>query len=305
MNIIMFLRKAFFKILPDSVYIWYKKLSSNLARKFWCPVKIMTPKDTVNYIIDTKCSIARFGDGELHIVAYGVALGFQRADDKLKKRLRQVLKNKNQTLLLCLPNRLNMISDEERKKLPSHWQKMLPLHFRAWTKHLPKKRLYGDTNLSRLTENSGYENTMAYIACIKQIWQDRNVIMVEGEKTRFGVGNDLLDNVRSLQRILGPAESAFDYCDPLLECCVNTARQVENPLIMLALGPTATVLACELADLNFQALDIGHLDISYEKFKSGNNDAVPGKYTNESQGGNIVDDCLDADYISQIVARIG
>ena len=129
--------------------------------------------------------------------------------------------------------------------------------------------------------------------------------MIEGEKTRFGVGNDLFDNVRSLQRILGPVESAFDCCDQILECAIKFSKQVENPLIILALGPTATVLACELAEFGFQALDIGHLDISYEKFKSGSNAAVPGKYTNASAGGNIVDECIDADYISQIVAKIG
>lgn len=91
----------------------------------------MTPTETVNYIAKNHCSMARFGDGELHIVAYGAALGLQKADERLQKRLRQVLKNSNPNLLLCLPNRLNMITDEERKDLPEFWQKMLPLHFRA------------------------------------------------------------------------------------------------------------------------------------------------------------------------------
>ncbi|MEE1281077.1 MAG: GT-D fold domain-containing glycosyltransferase [Acutalibacteraceae bacterium] len=265
----------------------------------------MTPRETVEYIIENKCSMARYGDGELGIAAYGIPIGFQRADKNLQSRLIQVLKSNNHNLLLCLPNRLNAISEDERKKIPEYWQKALLQHLYPWTKYIEKNRIYGDTNLSRLTEESGYEKTLDYISYIKKIWSGRNVIMIEGAKTRFGVGNDLLNNVKSLRRILGPAESAFDYYNEILERCVDSANGYDDPLFLIALGPTATVLASDLADQGYQALDLGHLDISYEKLKSGSDDAVQGKYTNESSGGNIVGECLDSEYLSQIITKIG
>ena len=143
------------------------------------------------------------------------------------------------------------------------------------------------------------------VRLVKSLWKNRNVIMVEGEKTRFGVGNDLFDQVLSVHRILGPAESAFDYFGQLLKACLMLSKDIEDPLFLLALGPTATVLASDLADHGVQAIDIGHLDISYEKVLRNSNERVPGKYTNESLGGNLVEECNDPDYLSQIVFRIG
>lgn len=78
-------------------------------------------------------------------------------------------------------------------------------------------------------------------------------------------------------------------------------------MVILALGPTATVLASALADCGVQALDIGHIDIEYEWFLKGTKTrvAVSGKYTNEVFKGNEVEDCKDSRYLSQIIERIG
>ena len=36
--------------------------------------------------------------------------------------------------------------------------------------------------------------------------------------------------------------------------------------MLIALGPTATILAYDLAEKGVQALDVGHIDIEYEWF---------------------------------------
>lgn len=73
------------------------------------------------------------------------------------------------------------------------------------------------------------------------------------------------------------------------------------------MGPTATVLAYDLACRGYQALDIGHLDLEYEWYLMGTNTKVniPHKYVNEVCGGEVVSDCNDENYISQIVSNIG
>ena len=77
----------------------------------------------------------------------------------------------------------------------------------------------------------------------------------------------------------------------------------------MALGPTATVLAAELSQLDMQALDIGNIDIEYEWYLRGAKERIPipGKYTNEAKNGigRIASDCRDEKYLSQIVARVG
>ncbi len=212
--------------------------------------------------------------------------------------------NENPNLLLCLPNRINAKTKAERKKLSPFWQSYLKQHLYPWTKHIDKRRIYGDTNISRLTETSLYENNFEYIEHIKKIWESRNVLMIEGEKTRFGVGNDLFQCAGTVKRILGPAESAFDCYERILKVSIEYSRQIDDPLVLIALGPTATVLASDLADAGIQAIDIGHLDISYEHLRRGKKDVVVGKYTNEVEGGNVVADCLDEEYCGSILTRI-
>ena len=147
-----------------------------------------------------------------------------------------------------------------------------------------------------------------YIEKLKQIWEQRELTVVEGEKTRMGVGNDLFDNAKRIHRILGPAENAFSHYDEILATILEKVPQDE--LVLLALGPTATILAYDLFRKGYQAVDIGHVDISYEWFLRGVRDpseriVIPGKYTNEVRGGNVVDACLDEAYLSQIIATVG
>ena len=59
----------------------YKDLMINQIYQIyilWKPFDIMTASETICYIIDKKCSVARFGDGELSIAAYGVPIKFQK-----------------------------------------------------------------------------------------------------------------------------------------------------------------------------------------------------------------------------------
>ena len=139
---------------------------------------------------------------------------------------------------------------------------------------------------------------------LKAIWENQDVIIVEGTKSRTGIGNDLYNNVKSLQRILGPATNAFSMYDKMLETIKTYVPK--DRLILLSYGPTATILAYDLAKLGYWAVDIGHLDIEYEWFLKGASDsiAIKGKFTNENKQGHFVDDCVDQIYLSQIICDI-
>ena len=43
-------------------------------------------------------------------------------------------------------------------------------------------------------------------------------------------------------------------------------RESTDSIILIALGPTATVLAYDLSKRGYQAIDVGHIDIEYEWF---------------------------------------
>ena len=76
----------------------------------------------------------------------------------------------------------------------------------------------------------------------------------------------MFSGAESIQRIIGPAENAFHAYDKILECCKDQAK---DKLFLLALGPTATVLAYDLCKMGYQAVDIGHIDLEYEWFLKG------------------------------------
>ena len=81
----------------------------------------------------------------------------------------------------------------------------------------------------------------------------------------------------------------------------------QNDLVLLALGPTATVLAYDLSKNGIQAVDIGHVDIEYEWCRLGTRQkvAIDGKYVNEAgDDGRSVSETTDEWYSQQIILKV-
>ena len=160
-----------------------------------------------------------------------------------------------------------------------------------------KDRLYAHACISRTGSWEKIKNQ-------KRIWEGKDCVFIEGDKTRMGVGNDLFDNAKSIQRILCPSESAFDVYDAILE---EAMKLPKDKTILIALGPTASVLAYDLARAGYHAIDIGHADLSYEWFlRSGSTQkaAVHHKYNNEYPEGYLVEDIHDEVYEAQVIADL-
>ena len=51
--------------------------------------KIASKEETVRKIVEERCSIARFGDGDLGLM-FGLPEGYQKCDDRLTARLKEV-----------------------------------------------------------------------------------------------------------------------------------------------------------------------------------------------------------------------
>lgn len=59
-------------------------------------------QETINEIFTTNKSIARFGDGEF-IVMDGGGIPFQKANQTLTMRLREIFANKNENIIIAMP----------------------------------------------------------------------------------------------------------------------------------------------------------------------------------------------------------
>lgn len=273
-------------------------------------LKIMNPQETLDYVEKHQCSVARFGEGEFELILWQERnLGFQDHSDELTEKLEEVLASEPEKLLLCIPYALNDIKGRTRKSMEFWYYWAEKKEQRKLITDLIKKYhgndyLFGDTQISRpYIAWKTPQNAEAMFPRLMNLWKDKDIMIVEGEKTRLGIGNDLLVGARSVKRILCPATNAFDHYSEILDM-VKEHNQGE--LVILALGPTATVLAADLAEENIQAFDIGHLDIEYEWYlsKATEHAAVAGKYTNEADCGDEVDNCANETYLSQIIAKV-
>lgn len=99
---------------------------------------------------------------------------------------------------------------------------------------------------------------------IKSLWNGRDILIVEGETSRSGVGNDLFSEAKSVSRLICPSQNAYDKLEKILDAIKKYGR---NKLILIMLGPTAKVPVSRLYHENYQALDIGHIDSEYKWFK--------------------------------------
>lgn len=171
---------------------------------------------------------------------------------------------------------------------------------------LNKKKIYYSSAITRFyidfKDKTGVPN---YINQLKRIWNKRDIIIIEGEKSRLGIGNDLFNNVKSIKRILCPSRNAFNVYKKIIRKVVDDIDK--NNLIILALGPTATVLAFDLYKLGYQVIDVGHIDIEYEWFlkKTTIKIQIENKYVAEVNGANYnFTKVKDKNYSKQIIENI-
>ena len=143
-----------------------------------------------------------------------------------------------------------------------------------------------------------------YFKELKQIWEKKELLIIEGKYTRSGEGNDLFSNASSISRIVCPSKDAFSKID-LIEDAIK--RNCTNKLVLLMLGPTAKLIVDDFKDFSNQFIDLGHIDSEYEWFKMGTSDKVkiPHKHTAEfNNADDQVDLIKDSKYNNEIIEVI-
>lgn len=267
--------------------------------------KIASPEETIDKILKDGSSIARFGDGEFDFI-YGVDMNYQKMDEDLSRRLKEVLLSKEENLIIGIPNVFNLeYCDKYIGRAIEFWPGWVNAYKFKLLKLLERNRQYYSAQISRFyLDYIDKSHVGDYVKKLKLLWDNKDIVIIEGTKSRLGVGNDLFKNTKSIQRIICPAESAYSKYEEI----INEAKKVsKDKIIFLALGPTATVLAYDLYKLGYQAIDIGHVDIEYEWFlrKATKKIKIENKYVTEvADGRTNIEDVTDEKYKSEIIATI-
>lgn len=275
-----------------------------ICHKIKYRIHVAGMKESIQMLKESKKSIARLADGEMLLIK-GESIGYQEYHPVLSRRLREVLSSNQETCLVGLPCSLGQSKLNSFKKCIQVFHNEQQHKFRKdWIQYLDKNQKYCTADITRpYIAYKSRKNAAVCFEQFKEFWKGRKVLIIEGEGTRFGIGNDLLDGATEVKRILCPSENAFRKYDEIL----NAASMYEKDyLVLAALGPTATVLAYDLSRLGYVAYDIGHLDVEYEWFQAGAEYEIDieNKYVHEAVGGRGYEECTDAKYLKQIVQRI-
>lgn len=248
------------------------------------PIEFYSMEDTFNMLTFQNVSLCRFGDGEISWI-YRDSKGYfgQENSEELSRRLKEVFNSNSEGVLIGIPDFFGSMEQYSKKRIQSR-NAHLAKYYKRWMDLVNEDNRYVDALITRVYNGRKSNDSELIFRKWKEVWKGKNVVIIEGNKTRFGVGNDLLRSAQSIKRIIAPAENAFKKYEQIYKI---TKKYFDNDvLFLIALGPTATVLAYDLGKEGYQAIDIGHLDIEYEWYLSGasKKEAIAGKYVNEVGG---------------------
>ena len=220
---------------------------------------------TLDYIIENQSSIIRFGDGEMDLML-GKSIPYQVYDENLASQLKKIIAlQSDKKLVIGLPN---VFSDRSNftPAAESFWKGHLEQHLKDYVE-LARADWYGTTFVSRpYIDYVDKSKSFSQFEKLKQIWENQDILIVEGMTSRSGVGNDLFDGATSIKRIICPSHNAYSRIEEIQEAVLQYA---ENRLILCMLGPTAKILSYNLFKKGYRVLDIGHIDSEYEWMKIG------------------------------------
>ena len=288
------------KVLQDSVIRMLE--GGNVKNNEPDIIKVINNEESLKYILEHKCSVARFGDGEFDIMT-GNSIPYQEYNEQLAEELKTIVGTQSdENLLVCMPDVFEHL-ERYNEFCINFWTSHLSVNMPVYRK-LCKAGWYGSTNLSRPYMDLADKSSAGdYFEHLRKLWENRDVLIVEGSTSRSGVGNDLFDDAKSVIRIIGPSKDAYSMLGALENEIRNYGR---DKLILLMLGPTAKVISYHLSQEGYWLVDMGHIDSEYEWYKQGATSKVKlaNKHTAEHNfDENIVFD-NDEKYLKQIVSKV-
>lgn len=222
---------------------------------------IKTTEESVNEITNSRKSLARFGDGEI-LVADGKDIGFQKADARLSEKLRSILSTPQENLLVGIPHSYyySQIGKTLQNANPTVKDFALyaePVLRKILDKYLNKEMTFSQTGLT-VDEK--------VFSVFRKFFEKKKLVLVGCKEAFQAYKFNIFDSALHFDYEFVPNKHCFSVYDELL---ARLLRYEKDVLMILMCGPTATVLAADLAEKGFQALDLGHLAKAYDWYKRG------------------------------------
>lgn len=258
----------------------------------------------LNIIIKEHRSLCRFGDGEFEMIFQRERPWFQKSSKELSSRLRQIIE-KEKKAIIAIPDIFGSLSKYNDTNADNIRDYITGGTRDRIYEVIDFERTYFDAYVTRpyiMYRDRGAAKEVFEL--YKKIWKGKDILIVEGAFGRMGYNNDLLEEAKSIRRIICPPKNSFEKIDVIRSTAIKYAKQ--SDLILVSLGPAATVLSCDLTHDGFWALDIGQLDTEYEWFRHNAEERIPipRKGVSEVMGAHEAAQLDASDFISQIICDL-
>ncbi|MBS4827833.1 MAG: DUF1792 domain-containing protein [Firmicutes bacterium] len=289
----MMFKQRIKNILGEFVYFFYKQ------KIFKNKIKVYSIDKTIDELLNTNKSLVRFGDSDIALLR-GKSEVRQQATQTLSEDLKRILRYEHDGLMVAIPDIFDGV-EQYHQKGKKFWKDQLLITRKIYEKGCNLNRVYGNAFVTRcyyLYKNK--ENADKYFQKFRQLWEGKEIVMIEGETSHFGVGNNLFDTAKSVERIIGPSQNAYAKIKEIEKIC---KKYPKDRLFLVALGAAAKPLAETLFENGYRVIDVGNLDMEYEWFLAGTLEKLPiskqkviGIEENHKAGYD--------EYLSQIKARV-
>ncbi len=226
--------------------------------------KIFTAEQTIDELIKGDKSLCRFGDGEMSLML-NQSIPFQPSNKKLTERLIEVFHSSDENIMKALPRRVyypdlinvhNYVKFIDRIHLKDLREKFATF--------VNNNTNYYSTEITFPFLTYQNFNDESYYIKLQKIWRNKDITIICGTNTFDNITYNIFDCAKSIDYQYAPSIDAFSKYNTILQ----KAETIDNSrLIIIILGPTATILAYDLAKKGKRALDFGHVAKDYNAFK--------------------------------------
>lgn len=237
----------------------------NKILQFIPMLKILSTEESIQVLLKKHVSLSRYGDGEMFLMS-GNSICFQEYDKLLASRLSDVMAmSYKQDFQVGIPLAVNSTYGYNSES-KSFWEKNMLIY--RWQYYIKgwRKRVFLNSSITWLFSDAENRNLkLEDFKSLLSLWENENVLIVEGETTRLGVETGMFLKTKSCRRLICPSQNSFAQYDRIYEEILKVHRKDE--LILICLGPTATLLAYDLYCKGLWAIDIGQINKEYNIYK--------------------------------------
>ena len=217
---------------------------------------------TLQELINSDRSLIRFGEGELGHLE-NIPEPFQEVDPLLKERLIEILGSDDPRIMLCLNRNFwyGDICTTMKEICQFVWVRRVVENYMV-----PGKKYYNTNVTFSYIRNIDNPSILEdWYAKWRSVWAGKDVLIVCGDRVFNDIEYNIFDNAKSMEWLHVPTCNAFEQYDAIL---ADIRKTDSHRLVILIVGPTATVLAYDLTiQDNRRCLDLGHLAQDYDAYR--------------------------------------